>query len=39
MQEDYNWATQQMCSVADICCNGRIVSVLEGGYGKRVNKR
>jgi acetoin utilization deacetylase AcuC-like enzyme len=24
----------QICEVADICCNGRVVSVLEGGYGK-----
>jgi hypothetical protein len=23
----------QIAEVADICCNGRLVSVLEGGYG------
>ncbi len=23
--------------VADICCQGRVVSVLEGGYGKPTN--
>ena len=39
LQEDYKWATQQICAVADVCCDGRVVSVLEGGYGKRINKR
>ena len=29
---DYGWVTQQLCEVADECANGRIVSVLEGGY-------
>ena len=24
----------QICEVADICCDGRVVSVLEGGYGR-----
>jgi hypothetical protein len=24
----------QVCEIADICCNGRVVSVLEGGYGR-----
>ena len=24
----------KICEVADICCDGRVVSVLEGGYGK-----
>ena len=24
----------QICEIADICCNGRVVSVLEGGYGR-----
>jgi len=24
----------QVCEVADICCDGRVVSVLEGGYGR-----
>ena len=23
-----------ICEVADICCDGRVVSVLEGGYGR-----
>jgi acetoin utilization deacetylase AcuC-like enzyme len=29
---DYAWVTQQLVAVADDCCEGRIVSVLEGGY-------
>lgn len=32
--EDYAWTTRQILQVADICCNGRVVSVLEGGYGR-----
>ena len=27
-------ACTQVCEVADICCDGRVVSVLEGGYGR-----
>lgn len=30
--EDYGWITDQLMDVADRCCQGRIVSVLEGGY-------
>lgn len=30
--EDYVWATEQMLAMADKHCNGRIVSMLEGGY-------
>lgn len=29
---DYTWVTEQLVAVADECCEGRIVSVLEGGY-------
>ncbi len=29
---DFGWITDQLLAVADRCCNGRIVSVLEGGY-------
>lgn len=29
---DYAWVTQQLVTIADECCEGRIVSVLEGGY-------
>uniref|UniRef100_A0A7S1H9X0 histone deacetylase n=2 Tax=Hemiselmis andersenii TaxID=464988 RepID=A0A7S1H9X0_HEMAN len=36
--EDYEWATEQVGLVADMCCDGRIVSVLEGGYGARERK-
>ena len=30
--EDFAWVTQQMMDLADSQCEGRIVSVLEGGY-------
>jgi acetoin utilization deacetylase AcuC-like enzyme len=30
--EDFAWLTQQLCSVAEELCAGRIVSTLEGGY-------
>jgi SHAQKYF class myb-like DNA-binding protein len=33
---DYYWAASKIQEIADICCNGRIVSVLEGGYGQMV---
>ena len=29
---DYAWVTEQLVAVAEDCCEGRIVSVLEGGY-------
>lgn len=29
---DFVWVTEQMLAVADSCCEGRLVSVLEGGY-------
>ncbi|CAN0346466.1 unnamed protein product, partial [Discosporangium mesarthrocarpum] len=32
--EDYSWTTEKIQQVADICCQGRVVSVLEGGYGE-----
>lgn len=32
--EDYAWTTRKVCEIADICCHGRVVSVLEGGYGR-----
>ncbi|NKB62521.1 MAG: histone deacetylase [Gammaproteobacteria bacterium] len=28
----YGWMTQMMMELADSCCNGRLISVLEGGY-------
>ena len=32
IEEDYEWLTEQLVKVANRCCNGRIVSALEGGY-------
>ena len=32
--EDYAWTTKRICEVADVCCGGRVISVLEGGYGR-----
>lgn len=32
--EDFAWATTEIMKIADICCGGRLVSVLEGGYGE-----
>ena len=32
--EDYAWTTRKVLEIADICCQGRVVSVLEGGYGR-----
>jgi len=29
---DYCWLTRQIVKVANKCCNGRVVSALEGGY-------
>ena len=30
--EDFGWATRRLMEVAERCANGRIVSILEGGY-------
>ncbi|KTD14944.1 histone deacetylase family protein [Legionella israelensis] len=30
--EDYFWVTQKIKEIADECCQGRMVSALEGGY-------
>src|SRR5437763_705125 len=32
LEADFAWATQQLMEVAEGCANGRVVSVLEGGY-------
>ena len=32
VEEDFEWVTQCLVNIANSCCNGRIVSVLEGGY-------
>ena len=31
--EDYEWALFKINEMAHSCCEGRIVSLLEGGYG------
>ena len=31
-EEDYHWATEELCRIADHACRGRLVSTLEGGY-------
>jgi acetoin utilization deacetylase AcuC-like enzyme len=31
-EEDFAWATRKIMEVADGCAEGRVVSVLEGGY-------
>ncbi|KAI3431427.1 hypothetical protein D9Q98_004480 [Chlorella vulgaris] len=31
-ERDYEWITEQVVAVANRCCQGRVVSVLEGGY-------
>ena len=30
--DDYRWVTEQLLDVASECCDGRVVSLLEGGY-------
>ncbi len=32
VEADYQWITRQLTTIADECCGGRIVSLLEGGY-------
>ena len=34
-EADYEWLTGQLVEVANACCGGRLVSVLEGGYNLR----
>jgi acetoin utilization deacetylase AcuC-like enzyme len=29
---DYDWITQEIRTIADAACGGRLVSILEGGY-------
>jgi len=31
-EADFAWITEQICALADRCCGGRVVSLLEGGY-------
>ncbi len=30
--EDFVWITEELCSIAETCSNGRLISFLEGGY-------
>lgn len=30
--DDFAWVTGGICEIADACCQGRVVSTLEGGY-------
>jgi acetoin utilization deacetylase AcuC-like enzyme len=32
VEADYAWVTRKLMDIADRCANGRVVSVLEGGY-------
>jgi hypothetical protein len=32
VEEDYEWVTTQLIRIANSCCDGRVVSALEGGY-------
>jgi acetoin utilization deacetylase AcuC-like enzyme len=32
VEEDFRWVTEELCKIADRHCDGRVVSVLEGGY-------
>ncbi len=32
VEADFVWVTRKLMEIAQICCGGRIVSVLEGGY-------
>jgi acetoin utilization deacetylase AcuC-like enzyme len=31
-EKEFEWLTEQLVSLANKCCQGRIVSALEGGY-------
>lgn len=32
---DYSWLTRELIKIANVCCEGRIVSMLEGGYNTK----
>ena len=32
VEADYEWITREIMDIADTCCNGKIVSALDGGY-------
>ena len=31
-EDDFTWVTQELRKIAEDCCDGRLVSSLEGGY-------
>ena len=31
-EADFAWLTEALCGLAERCCQGRLVSILEGGY-------
>ncbi len=35
ISEDYGWVTERICEIAAKCCDGKVISVLEGGYNHR----
>ncbi|MEJ8571674.1 histone deacetylase family protein [Microbaculum marinum] len=32
VEQDFAWITRRLAEIADSCCSGRVVSLLEGGY-------
>jgi acetoin utilization deacetylase AcuC-like enzyme len=38
-EEDFAWATEQICAIAAKTCSGRVVSALEGGYDLEATAR
>lgn len=32
VEDDYRWLTEEILAVANQCCDGRVISLLEGGY-------
>eukprot|EP00595_Chromulina_sp_UTEXLB2642_P000927 CAMPEP_0196761850 /NCGR_PEP_ID=MMETSP1095-20130614/1157_1 /TAXON_ID=96789 ORGANISM="Chromulina nebulosa, Strain UTEXLB2642" /NCGR_SAMPLE_ID=MMETSP1095 /ASSEMBLY_ACC=CAM_ASM_000446 /LENGTH=426 /DNA_ID=CAMNT_0042111881 /DNA_START=1101 /DNA_END=2377 /DNA_ORIENTATION=- len=32
VEEDFEWITTQLVKIANTCCDGRVISALEGGY-------
>lgn len=34
LPEDFAWMTAEIMKIGDLCCGGKVVSVLEGGYGR-----
>lgn len=29
---DYSWVTRELVKISNVCCDGRMISMLEGGY-------